>query len=416
MNQRFPYARTFLLGFGFLGISLIWPIFNNFVPIFLQENFMLSASLTGFVMTWDNYLNMFIQPVVGERSDHSWTRIGRRKPWMLVGAPLAAIFFITIPVMPSVIGIMFAILLTNLGMALFRSPTISLLGDLFPSQQRSTANGIINLMGGIGAILAFLVGGALYALGQITPFLFGSLVMLAAILLVVIFIREPRSEEIHDPDKDVEEKLGVLANLRQVLQASDRSGLLILLAILFWFIGYNAIETWISSFGRFTLGINPGTMSVLTSVLALTFVIFALPSGLLATRFGRRRIILIGIAGLTVLLLYGLIVRNQTMLISFLIPVGFFWALINVNSLPMVYDVGGNECIGAFTGLYYLASNIAAVAGPQVVGILIELTGNNFRIMFVFGAIFMLLAGVCMLRVKEATQLPKCANMASVEA
>jgi maltose/moltooligosaccharide transporter len=416
MNQRFPYARTFLLGFGFLGISLIWPIFNNFVPIFLQENFMLSASLTGFVMTWDNYLNMFIQPVVGERSDHSWTRIGRRKPWMLVGAPLAAIFFITIPVMPSVIGIMFAILLTNLGMALFRSPTISLLGDLFPSQQRSTANGIINLMGGIGAILAFLVGGALYALGQITPFLFGSLVMLAAILLVVIFIREPRSEEIHDPDKDVEEKLGVLANLRQVLQASDRSGLLILLAILFWFIGYNAIETWISSFGRFSLGINPGTMSVLTSVLALTFVIFALPSGLLATRFGRRRIILIGIAGLTVLLLYGLIVRNQTMLISFLIPVGFFWALINVNSLPMVYDVGGNECIGAFTGLYYLASNIAAVAGPQVVGILIELTGNNFRIMFVFGAIFMLLAGVCMLRVKEATQLPKCANMASVEA
>jgi maltose/moltooligosaccharide transporter len=416
MNQRFPYARTFLLGFGFLGISLIWPIFNNFVPIFLQENFMLSASLTGFVMTWDNYLNMFIQPVVGERSDHSWTRIGRRKPWMLVGAPLAAIFFITIPVMPSVIGIMFAILLTNLGMALFRSPTISLLGDLFPSQQRSTANGIINLMGGIGAILAFLVGGALYALGQITPFLFGSLVMLAAILLVVIFIREPGSEEIHDPDKDVEEKLGVLANLRQVLQASDRSGLLILLAILFWFIGYNAIETWISSFGRFSLGINPGTMSVLTSVLALTFVIFALPSGLLATRFGRRRIILIGIAGLTVLLLYGLIVRNQTMLISFLIPVGFFWALINVNSLPMVYDVGGNECIGAFTGLYYLASNIAAVAGPQVVGILIELTGNNFRIMFVFGAIFMLLAGVCMLRVKEATQLPKCANMASVEA
>ena len=188
------------------------------------------------------------------------------------------------------------------------------------------------------------------------------------------------------------------------------------MVIFTWFIGYNAIETWISSFGRFSLGINPGTMSVLTSVLALTFVIFALPSGLLATRFGRRRIILIGIAGLTVLLLYGLIVRNQTMLISFLIPVGFFWALINVNSLPMVYDVGGNECIGAFTGLYYLASNIAAVAGPQVVGILIELTGNNFRIMFVFGAIFMLLAGVCMLRVKEATQLPKCANMASVEA
>jgi Na+/melibiose symporter-like transporter len=92
MNTRFPYARTFLLGFGFFGISLIWPIFNNYVPIFLKEDFALSATLIGFIMTWDNYLNMFVQPIVGERSDLTYTRFGRRKPWILVGAPLAAIF------------------------------------------------------------------------------------------------------------------------------------------------------------------------------------------------------------------------------------------------------------------------------------------------------------------------------------
>jgi maltose/moltooligosaccharide transporter len=151
-------------------------------------------------------------------------------------------------------------------------------------------------------------------------------------------------------------------------------------------------------------------------VLALTFVLFAVPSGLLATRFGRRRIILVGISGLTILLLYGLIVQNQAMLVSFLIPVGLFWALINVNSLPMVYDIGGNARIGAFTGLYYLASNIAAVAGPQIVGILIELTGNNFRIMFAFGAFFMLLAGICMLRVKETVHSPGNPNPMPMEA
>src|SRR5690554_1091268 len=172
MKSRFPYARTFLLGFGFFGISLIWPIFNNYVPIFLQEGFGLSATLTAFVMTWDNYLNMFVQPLVGERSDRLQTRIGRRKPFMLVGAPLAAVFFILVPTMGGVAGIMFAILLTNLSMALFRAPTIALLGDLFPSHQRSMANGIINLMGGIGSILAFLVGGLLYRYGRITPFAF----------------------------------------------------------------------------------------------------------------------------------------------------------------------------------------------------------------------------------------------------
>jgi MFS family permease len=131
------------------------------------------------------------------------------------------------------------------------------------------------------------------------------------------------------------------------------------------------------------------------------FVLSAVPSGLLATRFGRKRIILIGIAGLTLMMLYGLVVRNQLMLIALLVPAGFFWALINVNSLPMVYDVGGNGRIGAFTGLYYLASNMAAVGGPQIVGFLIDLSGGNYRIMFVFSALFMLLAGLLMAQVKE---------------
>ena len=405
MNPRFPYARTFLLGAGFLGISLIWPIFNNYVPIFLKENFGLSAIAIGFIMTWDNYLNMFVQPVVGARSDNTYTRIGRRKPWMLVGAPLAAVFFISVPAMRSVGGIMIAILLTNLSMALFRAPTVALLGDLFPSHQRSTANGVINLMGGIGSILAFLVGGVLYSIGRIAPFVFGAIVMLAAITLVVLFVREP-VVEVKEKKGEERAESGLFSHVGEIVKSPDRSGILILLAILFWFLGFNALETWLSSFGKFSLGIDEGRMAILTSGLALMFVLFAVPSGIIATRFGRRRVILVGIAGLTLLFLYGLVVTNQVMLIGFLVPAGFFWALINVNSLPMVYDVGGNERIGAYTGLYYLASNIAAVAGPQVVGLLIQVSGDNYRTMFVFSAVSMALAGFFMARVRGAGEAP----------
>jgi MFS family permease len=321
---------------------------------------------------------------------------------MLAGAPLAALFFVTVPLMRSPVGVMIAILLTNLSMALFRAPTIALLGDLFPPHQRSTANGIINLMGGLGAIAAFLVGGALYKLGRISPFAFGSLVMLGAVSLAVLLIREPEAPQAKEAEQV---SASFLANLKEVLQASDRSGLLILLAILCWFLGYNAVETWISSFGRFSLGIDVGRMAMLTSGLALMFVVFAVPSGLLATRFGRKPVILTGIAGLTALFLYGLLIRNQVMLVAMLVPAGIFWALINVNSLPMVYDVGDEARIGAFTGLYYLASNIAAVGEPQAVGFLIDLTGGNYYIMFVFSAFFMLLAGLLMMRVKERQQV-----------
>jgi len=283
-------------------------------------------------------------------------------------------------------------------MALFRSPTIALLGDLFPAQHRSKANGVINLMGGLGSIAAFLIGGKLYELGRITPFVFGSVVMVSAIAAVWAFVREPQQ-----PLQSERQNKGgsFFTNLNEVLRASDRSGLYILLAILCWFLGFNALETWISSFGKFTLGINEGRMAIFTSGLALMFVIFAVPSGLLATRYGRRRVILAGIIGLSLLFIYGLVVQNQWMLISFLIPAGFFWALINVNSLPMVYDVGGDARIGAFTGLYYFASNIAAVAGPQTVGLLIDVTQGNYRIMFIFSAVFMILAGVFMFLVKE---------------
>lgn len=393
----FPYRKTFILGFGFFGISIIWPLFNNFVPIFLAE-LGLAATMIGFIMTWDNYLNMFVQPIVGERSDRTQTRLGRRKPWMLIGAPLAAVFFISVPALHSPVGIMFAILFTNLSMALFRSPTVALLGDLFPSSQRSTANGIINLMGGLGAVVAFVGGGALYATGRIAPFVFGAMVMLAAITTVILLVREP--EIPHAPDEQPEHG-GFWSSIQEVLGSRERSGLLALLAILFAFMGFNALETWLSSFGRFSLQIDPGRMSLITSIFALFFVIFALPSGLVATKIGRRRAMLIGIGALAILMGLGSLVQDQVSLIVLLVLTGMAWPLFVVSALPLVYDIGGEAHIGAFTGLYYFASNIAAVAGPQIVGILIDVTGN-YRIMFLFSAIFMALGGICLFLARRA--------------
>jgi Na+/melibiose symporter and related transporters len=86
-SERFPVGRTLLLGAMFMGMGMTLPIFNHFVPIFLRE-MALSATLITFILTWDNYLNMFMQPIVGQLSDRTRTRIGRRKPWVLGGAPM----------------------------------------------------------------------------------------------------------------------------------------------------------------------------------------------------------------------------------------------------------------------------------------------------------------------------------------
>jgi len=192
--QRFPYGKTFILGFGFFGISIIWPLFNSLIPPML-EDLGLSAVVVGFILTWDNIINMFVQPWVGSLSDRTRTRLGRRKPFLILGAPMAALFFIMVPfVRENFILIGTAILCTNIGMALFRTPTVAYLGDLFRPEDRSNANGVINLMGGLGAAVALFGGGALYKLGVPLPFIVGSGVMLLAIGIVLLFVREPELE------------------------------------------------------------------------------------------------------------------------------------------------------------------------------------------------------------------------------
>ena len=160
-TRSFPWRKTFVVGFGFFGISIIWPLFNSLIPPML-EDLGLAAIVIGFILTWDNLINMFGQPWVGSRSDRTRTRFGRRKPWIMLGAPIAALFFILVPfVRDNFILIGLAILGTNIGMALFRSPTVAFLGDLFAPQERSKANGVINLMGGLGGAIALFAGGAL---------------------------------------------------------------------------------------------------------------------------------------------------------------------------------------------------------------------------------------------------------------
>ena len=426
--MKFNYGRVFLVGFGFLGISIIWPVFNQFIPIFLQAGnpeferqllaegreipqvvgFGLAPSLALFIMTWDNLINIFIQPWVGERSDRTWNRFGRRKGWVLLGMPIAMLGFIFIPVAQSVLAIAVFILITNFGMALFRSPAISWLGDLFRPEDRSKANGVINLMGGVGGLLAYLVGGMLFEqFGRSAPFIAGAVATVVALAVALIFVKEPSPTEAQ-AITNKEKSAGVLANLKNVFSNPDKSGLYVLLSILLWFIAFNALETALSSFAVFVLGISPGKASIYSASITFSFLIFAIPAGLIATRIGRRLAIRIGLAGLTLLLPVGwLIIQDTVTFIVVLVIGGIFWAMVNVNSLPLVYDHGDERKIGAYTGLYYFASQSAAVLGPTLGGILVDVMGDQYRYIWLFSSVFMALAFLTMLRVKEAAARPQ---------
>jgi len=414
-KKKFPWGRTFLVGFGFFGISILWPIFNQWVPLILQvgnpgfqttvkdfTGFALGPAMAMFIMTWDNIINIFVQPWVGNRSDSTWNRFGRRKPWILLGLPIALVGFISIPLAQSILAVAAFILVTNFGMALFRSPVVAWLGDLFKPDERSKANGVINLMGGAAGVLSYVLGGMIFnAFGRSGPFIAGSIAMVVALAVVLLFVKEPK-ERAGVEEKSDESVKGLIPNLKVVFSQKDKSILFILLSIFFWFTGFNAIETGLSSFAVFSLGIKPGTASIVASVANLSFLAFCIPSGFIATKIGRRKTIIYGLIGLIPIFLFSyFLAKGLIAFVVILVFVGFFWAWVNVNSLPLVYDLGNEGKIGAYTGLYYFFSQTAAVIGPVAGGFLVQKINYNYRMLFFFGAFFMVCALLTMLKVKD---------------
>ncbi|MDO8752594.1 MAG: MFS transporter [Anaerolineales bacterium] len=424
MATRLNYGKTFLLGFGFFGLSVVWGVYNAFVPIFLSEKFHLSPIIVGFFMTLDNIAALFIQPPVGAWSDRLRTPLGRRIPFLLIGAPITAVAFGLIP-LPAALPLFVACTSTLLlSAALWRTPVIALMPDITPSAFRSQANGIINFMGGIGAIIALQTGGILYKMSPNFPFWLGSGLVLLSAFIVYLFIEEPKEYG------QGEEQPGILASLREIFTNEDKSGLRILFAIFFWFIGFSAVDTFFTLYAKNHLGLHEGDGATLLSVLPLFFVLFAIPSGYIAGKIGRRNTISMGLIIITIMLVL-LYITPANALLTGIAPLplvgiplveggarmltlagvllifgGAGWAFININSLPMIVDLTSAARIGTFTGLYYLFSTFSAIVGPNVNGLAIQLTGDNYNVIMLIAPAFMLIALWLMLGVKrgEATQ------------
>lgn len=397
--MKLNYKQTFLIGLGFFTVSIVWGIYNVAMPIYLKD-LGLSGVAVGSVMTIDNVFAVIFLPIFGFLSDRTNTRYGRRMPYLLVGIPLSAIAFILIPVFrSSLVPVMITVIAMNFFMSIYRAPTVALMPDFTPKPLRSKANGVINFMGGVGAVIAFLIGGLLFKKNEYLPFIASSVIMILTIILMYLFIHEPK--EIPEDDPSAEQK-GTGHEKGAVL-----SLVFLLLAIFFWFTSYNAVETFFSTFGEVVLKIDKSQSSYMLAVFSAMLVIFSIPSGLLASKIGRKKTILIGI---TVLFLVFLTMNFTIGLNPYIIYVllaigGISWALININSYPMVVEMSSNKGIGKYTGFYYFFSMTAAIVSPILFGYIKDIVGDRF--LFVYSSIAMVLAFFFMMLVKHGESKPE---------
>lgn len=387
------YINTFLLGLGFFCISITWSLYNSFVPIFLNK-YISSAFTIGVIMTFDNIAAITLQPFFGALSDRTNTKFGRRMPYLLIGIPGSAAFFFLIPFEFNLVSLIVIVMCFNISMSVYRAPTIALMPDLTPSPLRSKANGIINFMGGFGALLAYFAGSRIYDYDKSMPFTATSIIMLAAVFVLYKTIKEPSA-----PAPEEDERSGILAAFKEIIADPDKSAVFILFAIFFWFIGYQGVEALFTLYGVKYLGIKESAAALTLGFFSFSFLIFAIPSGIIATRIGRKRTIKIGLGGLMVIFAAILFSKNITAIRIFMLIGGAFWAFVNINSYPMVVEMTTEKKIGAYTGLYYFFSSMSAILGPPLFGKVIDLVG--YGVLFIMALCFFLLAFICITYVKK---------------
>ena len=303
-----------------------------------------------------------------------------------------------------------AILLVLLiAMSTFRSPAVALMPDVTIKPLRSKANAVINLMGTAGGILV-LVLGMVFSTSAVQNAMMSytvyygiiAAIMLGALAIFLCTVREPKwaAEMAADSVKyGIEEASSDTSDKRSLSASEKRSLICILLSIVLWYFGYNAVTSKYAVYAGNILDKDYNTTVLLAQVAA---IIAYLPAGIVASRIGRRKTILGGVVMLATAFGCAAIMRagSPTWVMNILFALaGIAWATINVNSFPMVVEMCSGADIGKYTGFYYTASMSAQIATPMISGFLMDRFGMT--ILFPYAAIFAALAFVTMFLVKH---------------
>lgn len=346
-------------------------------------------------------------------------------PFILTLLPLTAVFFGAMPYaagisLGALIGLIFCL---NLVKQAARGPVVALMPDIIPAEFRSEANGVINTMGGIATIVGTIglarlmdIDIVLPLLGRTKdrlPFPLAGLLVVMAVLLLFFFVKEKGKEGSSGKEK----KEPILASIRAIARQSDKSAFYILISLFLWFLGYQGVLPFIGKYSLDVLKTSSGTAALAAGMVGIAYAIFAIPSGYIAHKRGRKKTIrssLVAIACLTVILFFhgpltaglsGSLRLYSFWLIMFVF--GMFWVSIVTNSFPMLWQMASWGTMGIYTGLYYTASQGAAILAPVITGAIIDIVG--YRGIFLFCSACMLAAFFVMGKVRSGEAESKTA-------
>ncbi|MCQ2482883.1 MAG: MFS transporter [Clostridia bacterium] len=431
--MKLNLKRTIFIGLAFFAVTAFWQMYDNVIPLILKNTFHLGDTLQGVIMAMDNVLALFLLPLFGSLSDKTHSRIGKRMPYIIIGTALASVFSIAIPLIDNSYFaspdtgkyVAFVIVLGALlfSMGIFRSPAVALMPDLTPRPLRSQGNAIINLMGAVGAIMILLVSQVLFSddkvknlahVDYLPIFVIVVGLMILSVIILFFTINEnkiaatlPVEEDDDEENKKSDKR--TIEVLKSMPRAVRISLLLILLSVAFWYMGYNAVTTSFTKFAQQEWGMELGSASRCLTIATGVAVVSYIPVGAISSKIGRKKSIIIGVimlgSAFTAFAVCSFTAESFSgIMYVFLAVLGFAWAAINVNSLPMVVELATGDEIGRFTGYYYSFSMAAQILTPVLSGFFLEFVG--YKTLFIYAAFFVFLSLMTMLGVKHGDNRP----------
>ena len=416
--MKLNYKRTVLIGLAFLSISAFWQMYDNVVPLILKNTFGMGETITGAIMAADNILALFLLPIFGSLSDKVNTKIGKRTPFILVGTALACTLLVIMPIADNTgnlilfVGGLFFVLIS---MGTYRSPAVALMPDLTPKPLRSKANAVINLMGAVGGVYTLIMIKLLVGKGEKPNYfpLFMAVGILMAVSVITLFLtikenklrKEREDLEIAEGLTDEEETHTDDHAGQKLPKDVFRSLCFILISVAFWFIAYNAVTTAFSRYAVEVWGLEGGGYADCLLVATVAAIISYIPIGSIASKIGRKKTIILGVALLgSCFFAASLFDQYSPVMVVFFCIIGFAWAAIGVNSYPMVVEIASAGDVGKYTGYYYTFSMTAQVITPILSGWLLENVG--YRTLFPYSVVFCILAIITMSQVKHGDSKP----------
>ena len=410
--MKLNYKRTVLIGMAFLTISAFWQMYDNVIPLILKNTFGLGETVTGAIMAADNVLALFLLPIFGALSDKVRTPIGRRMPFIIAGTALAFVFLMILPFADNTMNLslfVVGLFIVLISMGTYRSPAVALMPDLTPKPLRSKANAIINLMGAVGGVFTLIMIKILVGKGDRPDyyplFLAVGILMILGVTLLFFTIKENKLRkeiEIDEVEETTEEPSVVTGPLPKDVK---KSLVFILISVAFWFIAYNAVTTAFSRYATEVWGLEGGGYADCLMIATVAAIISYIPIGMISSKIGRKKTILIGIVLLgSCFLVAGLYPTYHVTMVIFFGIIGFAWAAIGVNSYPMVVEMSKSGDVGKYTGYYYTCSMAAQVITPILSGALLEHV--SYKTLFPYSVTFCVLAFITMSQVKHGDSKP----------